>query len=231
MRSHPTNSTKFLGIIINEHLTWNDHINYVANKISKTTGILAKTRHFLNTNTLITSYNTLVYPYLYYGNIMWANNYPSRLKKITKIKKKSIRIITFNLYISKSAPLFQQLKLLNLNQINDLSVSLFMFDYINGNLPAASFNDYFTTNTKIHHHDTRKSNSIHKKYFRTNYGKFSIKTKGTDLLYLNLGTNHYFFGGGGWTFRQRKHFFLVLLSLQTIFFAHASFWKQFFLSI
>jgi hypothetical protein len=55
-----------------------------------------------------------------------------------------------------------------------------MFDYINGNLPA-SFNDYFTTNTKIHHHDTRKSNSIHKKYFRTNYGKFSIKTKGTDL--------------------------------------------------
>jgi hypothetical protein len=25
------NSTKFLGIIIDEHLTWNDHINYVAN--------------------------------------------------------------------------------------------------------------------------------------------------------------------------------------------------------
>jgi hypothetical protein len=55
-----------------------------------------------------------------------------------------------------------------------------MFDYINGNLPA-SFNDYFTKNTKIHHHDTKKSNSVHKIYFRTNYRKFSIKTKGTDL--------------------------------------------------
>ena len=51
-----------------------------------------------------------------------------------------------------------------------------MFDYINGNLPA-SFNDYFTTNTKIHHHDTRKSNSIHKKYFRTNYGNSQLKRK------------------------------------------------------
>jgi hypothetical protein len=167
-------------IIIDEHLTWNDHINYVANKISKTTGILTKTHHFLNTNTLITLYNMLVYPYLYYGNIVWANNYPSRLKKIIKMIKKAIQIITFNPYIAKSVPLFQQLKLLNLNQINDLCISLFMFDYINGNLPA-SFNDYFTKNTKIHHHDTKKSNSVHKIYFRTNYRKFSIKTKGTDL--------------------------------------------------
>jgi hypothetical protein len=40
-------NTKFLGMIIDQHLTWNDHINYVANKIAKTTGILNKTRNFL----------------------------------------------------------------------------------------------------------------------------------------------------------------------------------------
>ena len=53
-------------MIIDQHLTWNDHINYVANKIAKTTGILNKTHNFLKIDT-ITLYNTLIYPYLYYG--------------------------------------------------------------------------------------------------------------------------------------------------------------------
>jgi hypothetical protein len=72
--------------------------------------------------------------YLYYGNIVLANNYPSRLKKIIKIQKKAIRIITFNISIHTLQS--QRLFLLNLIQINYLCISLFMFDYINGNLPA-----------------------------------------------------------------------------------------------
>ena len=67
-------NTKFLGMIIDHHLTWNDHINYVANKIAKTTGILNKTRNFLKIDTLTTLFHSLIYPY------------PSKLKKILKIK-------------------------------------------------------------------------------------------------------------------------------------------------
>jgi hypothetical protein len=100
----------------------------------------------------------------------------NNFKKSIKIQKKAIRIITFNSYIAKSAPLFQQLKLLNLNQINDLCVSLFMFDYINGNLPA-SFNDYFTTNTKIHHHDTESQILFTKNISEQITGNSQLKRK------------------------------------------------------
>ena len=39
-------STKFLGIYIDSNLTWKVHINYIVNKVAKTTGILYKARHF-----------------------------------------------------------------------------------------------------------------------------------------------------------------------------------------
>ena len=45
-------STTFLGVVINECFTWNDHINSVAEKIVRTAGIIAKIHHFTNLNTL-----------------------------------------------------------------------------------------------------------------------------------------------------------------------------------
>ena len=77
-------------------------------------------------------------------------------------------------------PLFKKSKMLNLNQLNNIGVGLFMYDYIKGYLPSF-FDNYFILNNKVHKHNTRKSNLIHKKRIRTNYGKFSVKNKGTEI--------------------------------------------------
>ena len=45
-------STKFLGIIIDEKLSWKQHIEYVKNKISKSIGIIYKTRNYVDKSTL-----------------------------------------------------------------------------------------------------------------------------------------------------------------------------------
>ena len=74
-------STTFLGIIIDECLTWKDHIAKVAKKIIRAAGIIAKIRHFINRNTLKLIYYALVYPYLIYGNLTWGNTYKSRIQK------------------------------------------------------------------------------------------------------------------------------------------------------
>ena len=39
--------TVFLGVIIDEHLTWKSHVAHVANKISKSTGIIRRCSFFL----------------------------------------------------------------------------------------------------------------------------------------------------------------------------------------
>ncbi len=40
-------ATKFLGVIIDEKLTWKDHISLVRSKLAKTVGILYRVRHFV----------------------------------------------------------------------------------------------------------------------------------------------------------------------------------------
>ena len=40
--------TKFLGLIIDQHLTWKYHIDYIAKKISKTIGIFCRIRFYIN---------------------------------------------------------------------------------------------------------------------------------------------------------------------------------------
>ena len=43
---------KFLGVIIDQNLTWKNHISSVLQSVMKSTGLIAKLRHFTNRNTL-----------------------------------------------------------------------------------------------------------------------------------------------------------------------------------
>ena len=42
----------FLGVNIDENLTWKEHINLISKKIIKVSSIIARIRHFTNLNTL-----------------------------------------------------------------------------------------------------------------------------------------------------------------------------------
>ena len=57
-------ATKFLGVIIDEKLTWKDHISLVRSKSSNTFGILYRIRHLLNRSALFILYCSLFLPYL-----------------------------------------------------------------------------------------------------------------------------------------------------------------------
>ena len=85
--------TKFLGVIINSSLNWNDHINTICSKVSKSTGILQRTKQNLSAATLL--YQTLIQPYFDYCNIIWSVGESVHLEKLFVKQKKAIRAITF----------------------------------------------------------------------------------------------------------------------------------------
>ncbi len=167
--------TTFLGIIIDECLTWKDHIAKVAKKIIRAAGIIAKIRHFVNRNTLKLIYYALVYPYLIYGNLTWGNTYKSRIQKIMNIQKKIVRLMTFKSYVEHSEPIFKDLNILDIFKINDYLTALFMFRYHHLNNLPDFFKNYFVTNNQIHEHNTRNASKLHKCYKRTNYVKHTLK--------------------------------------------------------
>ena len=57
---------RYLGIYLDESLSWTNHVNYTATKISKTNGMLNRLKHILPQHILTTIYNSRINPYLYY---------------------------------------------------------------------------------------------------------------------------------------------------------------------
>ena len=77
-----SNVTKFLGVYLDEHLTWKYHVNFVCKQIAKSIGILSRTRFYLSCKTKLTLYYTLIYPYITYCNSTWSSTYVSNLNRI-----------------------------------------------------------------------------------------------------------------------------------------------------
>ena len=69
----------FLGVLLDENLNWKEHINYIENKISKSMGILYKSRFLLNEQCTKNLYFAFVHSYLNYGNAAWASTTKTNL--------------------------------------------------------------------------------------------------------------------------------------------------------
>jgi hypothetical protein len=183
------NNTKFLGLHIDESLTWIDHLTHISSKISKNIGIIKRLSKIVPHHVLITLYNTLIAPYLNYCNIIWASNYPGRLTPLEALQKRVVIIICNTDRLASTSSLFKQLNLLKLQDINILQIAQFMYKYHHHLLPTV-FNDYFVLNSNVHEHNTRSSakNKCHLPSIKTNIRKFSIKFSGPTIW--NNTSNH-----------------------------------------
>lgn len=65
-------STKFLGIYVDDKLSWREHIHYIYGKMSRVLGVLYKVKNELSKEALLTLYNSLLYPYMQYCNVAWG---------------------------------------------------------------------------------------------------------------------------------------------------------------
>ena len=89
------------------------------NQNSNKTCILFRARHFLPSQTVRSLYYSLIYPYLNYGNMIWANTYPSRLESIRKLHKKiNVRAISFSDPRDRTRPIFENLSILPIDDLN-----------------------------------------------------------------------------------------------------------------
>ena len=175
-------SIRYLGIIIDSHLTWKSHISFIGKKIRRNIGIISKLRHFVNNKILINLYYALIYPFLTYGIVIWGNTYFSNVKPILTLQKKVIRIMTFSGFHDHTNGIFIELKLLKFPEIVFLNTALFMHDFYCGVLPSL-FDDFFNAASVSHNYNTRFASRLTFSIpsIRTNYGKFNIRYVGTKI--------------------------------------------------
>ena len=100
------NSSKFLGVFIDDNLNFGPHINYISNKIAKHVGILFRIKDKLTVEAKLNYYYAFVYPYLSYNVCVWGSTFKTHLNPIIILQKKIIRLITNSPYLAHTRPLF-----------------------------------------------------------------------------------------------------------------------------
>ena len=90
-----TNCLKYLGVMLDNKMSWIEHITYVKNKVSKGIGIIYKARRYLNKKSLVNLYHSYIYPYLIYCIESWGNAAACHIYPLFILQKRIVRLITF----------------------------------------------------------------------------------------------------------------------------------------
>ena len=87
------NTMKLLGVLLDDNLSWKEHIKYLENKIAKNIGLMCRAKPFLNKESLLALYYSYIHSYLNYANLAWGSTYLTNLKKLRSQQKHAIRIV------------------------------------------------------------------------------------------------------------------------------------------
>lgn len=134
---------KFLGITIDKHVNWMDHVQVLCTKLSQNCYSLKELKKVVNQHTLITAYYGNFYSHLSYGIVFWGGTHG---QSVFIIQKRAVRILA-GLKIRESCRgLFRALNLLTVP-------ALYVYEclcYVRRN------RDYFSKFVINHSYDTRQ---------------------------------------------------------------------------
>lgn len=162
---------KFLGLIIDDQLSWKFHINSIKSKINSATFALKRLSHILPDRAKMYFFNSCILSHLTYLNPIWnvaSNNVLNSLKVCMNRSVKSLKRLP---YLYPSELLYSE-EILPLDVFNKFHSILLIYK-IKNNLIKHNF----TLNVNIN--NTRQQNLITTNYCRTNIGQ-------KDLLYIGI---------------------------------------------
>jgi len=142
-------NTKFLGLTIEETLSWKCHINQILLRLSSACYVIKVITPFMSEDTLKMIYYSYVHSIITYGIIFWGNS--PHNTDIFKIQKLIIWIMTKSRSRDSCRQLFKWLEILPLHSQYIFSVLLFV----------VKNKDLLSINQEIHNINTRSNINLH----------------------------------------------------------------------
>jgi hypothetical protein len=139
----------FLGLTIDETLSWKQRIEQVLNKMCSACYALRNIKHIVSVDTLTVIYFAHIHSIVSYGVIFWRSS--SYTNKVFKLQKKIIRIITNTRPRNLCREVFKSMEITML--YSQYIYSLVLYTVNNKHL--------FDTNNEIHKYKTRNNNNLH----------------------------------------------------------------------
>ena len=181
-RIYPSSSVKYLGVRIDEHLSWKPHIFETANKLRRANGALSKLRLYIPLKTLVGIYHAIFSSHMRYACQVWGLCDNVACHRILTLQKCALRLITFNAPRSPSNPIFFNLEILKFFDLVEVLNILFIHQHSNRDLPEDLLNTLNLSKTS-HSFNTRGStlgllqlSSVKTKFYGLNsFSRLSIQ--------------------------------------------------------
>ena len=90
--------TKSLGVLIDENLTWSNHINAISKKISSGIGSIKRISRCVPPATLHNIYHGLVQSHFDYCSVVWGNCAKTLSDKLQRLQNRAVRVLTHSSY-------------------------------------------------------------------------------------------------------------------------------------
>ena len=85
---------KHLGLILDQKLSWTDHVDLVISNCMKRLNIMKKLKYVLDRKSLETIYKSFIRPMIEYGNVIYFSTSQKNLDRLCKIEKEAKRLTT-----------------------------------------------------------------------------------------------------------------------------------------
>jgi hypothetical protein len=160
--SHPIeqkSSTNFLGLTIDQHLNWNEHVSKMITKINSGIYALSKMSFYCDLTTLKNIYFAYIHSHIAFGISLFGATKKANLDIILKQQKRAIRIMLKLKHDDSAKDHFKQLKILTVYGQYILDTILYAKNKIDNHIPQQSF----------HHYNTRKKNSVRQNQHRLKF--------------------------------------------------------------
>ena len=162
---------KFLGVHLDEYLSFDTHCTLLRNKLAKANYIINRAKNLLPLRSLKTLYYALIHPHLLYALPIYSCTTQKNTTAIATLQKKAIRIITKSPYNAHTDALFHSLKILPLQHLITYSNALLMHSIYHKYAPPALHNLWTTNRQRNIDIDLRNGHDIYIPYARTDHVK------------------------------------------------------------
>ena len=148
------NKSKSVGVMVDENLTWSEHINTIAKKVSSAIAGLRQIRPSVTFDTLVTIYKSLILPFFDYCDVLWTNANKGGLDRLQKLQNRAARVITHASYDVRSRDLLKSLNWDNLIERRFKHERILMHKIMNDRAPQY-LKSHFSRVRDSNHYDLR----------------------------------------------------------------------------
>ncbi|CAH2083596.1 unnamed protein product [Euphydryas editha] len=172
------NTEKYLGLTLDNRLSWKPHIAKIHSKLSSLLGCVRSIVKCLPLNVRYAIYNTLIKPHIDYLIEVWGTACKTNLCKLQTAQNKLVKVLFNYNYWTSHKIIYKETKIMNISQIYKYKTCILIYKILNKDIHSRIT---FTKNLDIHKRNLRRAHHISIPKKITLYGEKNIRFEGAKM--------------------------------------------------